>query len=156
MRDNPGKAVAIGINHVALEVGDIDKALDFYGAILDFELRGRKETMAFIDLGDQFINLSEGRSQGPDSQRHFGLVVNDREALRSAVAQLDCEILPSPFPDGLDFLDPWGNHIQVVEYASIQFSKTPEVLRAMKLDRLEKTAKAREELQAKGMGPASG
>lgn len=145
------KAKAIGINHVALEVGDIDEALDFYGAILEFELRGRKAGMAFIDLGDQFINLSEGRTQIADTKRHFGLVVDDREVVRRAVQNLDCDILDSPFPNGLDFLDPWGNHIQVVEYASIQFSKTDGVLRGMGLDTLEKEPDAREELQKKGM-----
>ena len=145
------KAKAIGINHVALEVGNIDEALEFYAAILDFELRGRKEGMAFIDLGDQFINLSEGRSQIADTKRHFGLVVDDREAIRRAVKDLECEILDSPFPNGLDFLDPWGNHIQVVEYASIQFSKTDAVLKGMGLDNLQKEPEAREELKKKGM-----
>ena len=145
------KAVALGINHVALEVGNIDDALDFYGRVLSFELRGRKEKMAFLDLGDQFIALSEGRTQEPDTKRHFGLVVDDREVMRRAVAQLNCRILSSPSKSGLDFLDPWGNHIQVVEYASIQFSKTPEVLKGMGQSELKKSKAALEELQAKGM-----
>jgi catechol 2,3-dioxygenase-like lactoylglutathione lyase family enzyme len=152
MPNKPVKATAIGINHVALEVDDIDEALAFYSEILTFRLRGRKEKMAFIDLGDQFLNLSEGRSQSPDTKRHFGLVVDDREIMRQKVKQLDCKILPSPSETGLDFLDPWGNHIQVVEYASIQFSKTQEVLRGMGLEGLKKNGQALEELKSKGMG----
>ena len=148
---NNSKAVALGINHVALEVGDIDDALDFYGRILSFELRGRNEGMAFLDLGDQFIALSEGRTQEPDNKRHFGLVVDDREVMRGVVEQLGCQILSSPYASGLDFLDPWGNHIQVVEYASIQFSKTPEVLKGMGQSALNKSKAAIEELKAKGM-----
>ncbi|BCR03590.1 hypothetical protein DESUT3_06590 [Desulfuromonas versatilis] len=144
------KARMVGINHVALEVDDIDAALEFYGKIFDFTLRGRHDRMAFIDLGDQFINLSEKRSQVPDTLRHFGLVVDDREKVRSAVAALGAKILPGR---GLDFLDPWGNHVQVVQYRDIQFSKTAEVLRAMGLAGLEKTEAALEELREKGMAP---
>ena len=153
MTDQTGKAVAIGINHVALEVGDIDEALEFYGELFEFELRGKKETMAFIDLGDQFIALSAGRSQEADTKRHFGMVVDDREAVRKAVKRLGCKILESPFPNGLDFLDPWGNHLQIVEYAPIQFTKSADVLRGMGLRHLEKTEEARRELAKKGMGP---
>lgn len=145
------KAVAIGINHVALEVANIDEALAFYHQLFRFELRGRGEHMAFIDLGDQFINLSENRDRQPDTKRHLGLVVDDREAVRAEVKRLGCELLPSPGPDGLDFLDPWGNHLQVVEYADIQFSKTPEVLRGMGLSGLEKSAEARAALKEKGL-----
>ena len=148
---NNEKAVALGINHVALEVGDIDDALDFYGRILSFELRGRNEGMAFLDLGDQFIALSEGRTQVPDKKRHFGLVVDDRELIRRGVEQLGCQILTSPSASGLDFLDPWGNHIQVVEYASIQFSKTPAVLKGMGQSKLNKSKSAKEKLKGKGM-----
>lgn len=151
MQATTGKAVAIGINHVALEVGDIDAALNFYGAIMAFELRGRKEGMAFIDLGDQFIALSEGRNQSADTKRHFGLVVDDREAVRRAVQEQDVEILSSPFPKGLDFRDPWGNHIQVVEYRDIQFSKSAAVLQGMGLSGLEKTPDTINELRDKGM-----
>lgn len=151
MHATADKATAIGINHVALEVGDIDAALAFYSELLTFELRGRKDKMAFIDLGDQFINLSEGRTQSPDSSRHFGLVVDNREAMRRTVQRLGCEIMSSPFPEGLDFLDPWGNHVQVVEYQSIQFTKASQVLRGMGLDGLDKNAQTREELQKKGM-----
>ena len=134
-----------------MEVGDVDAALRFYGELISFELRGRKHNMAFIDLGDQFINLSEGRSQGPDTKRHFGLVVDDREAVRHVVQRLGCKILASPFPSGLDFLDPWGNHVQVDEYQSIQFCKTTDVLKGMGLAHIEKTQEAREEIKAKGL-----
>lgn len=153
MQSQPDKAVAIGINHVALEVGDIDEALEFYSELFDFQLRGKNESMAFIDLGDQFINLSSGRSQTADTKRHFGMVVDNREAVRQAAERLGCQILESPFPGGLDFLDPWGNHVQIVEYASIQFTKDRAVLRGMGMHDLEKTADARRELAEKGMEP---
>ena len=116
------KARAIGFNHIALEVGDLDQALEFYGSLFELDLRGRVPGMAFIDMGDQFLALSEGRSQPPDAERHFGLVVDDREAFQRALEETGAEIVPSR---GLDFRDPWGNHIQVVEYGDIQFSKTP-------------------------------
>ena len=79
---NNAKPRLVGLNHIALEVGDIDGALVFYGAIFDFELRGRGEGRAFIDMGDQFLALMEGRNQIPDEQRHFGLVVDDRSRVR--------------------------------------------------------------------------
>jgi lactoylglutathione lyase len=147
------KARLVGLNHVALEVGDIDEALAFYGRLFAFELRGRSRTMAFIDMGDQFIALAAGRTQPKDRDRHFGLVVDDRAPLREALKAAGVEILPGP---GLDFIDPWGNHIQVVEYASIQFTKAPEVLRAMALSHLGKTPSALQELAAKGIGPDEG
>lgn len=155
MPDRQNKATAIGINHVALEVGNIDEALAFYGELMSFELRGRKDKMAFIDLGDQFLALAEGRQQAPDSKRHFGLVVDQRETVREAVKRLGCAILPSPSAAGLDFLDPWGNHIQVVEYETIQFSKTEAVLAGMGLAGLKKAGEAVQELTAKGMAPPS-
>jgi lactoylglutathione lyase len=142
------KARAVGINHVALEVGDVDEALAFYGELFELELRGRVPGMAFVDMGDQFLALSEGRSQPPDTERHFGLVVDDREALRSALAETGAEVIPSR---GLDFRDPWGNHIQVVEYSEIQFSKTPAVLRGMGMASLGKSDAALAELREKGM-----
>lgn len=151
MQTTPRKTTAVGINHVALEVGDVDEALAFYGELFNFKLRGRKDKMAFIDLGDQYLALSEGRSQDPDTKRHFGLVVDDREAMRPLVQRLGCRILPSPFPSGLDFLDPWGNHIQVVEYASVQFTKSPEVLAGMGLPELRKEEQALNELKDKGL-----
>ena len=140
----------VGINHVALEVGDIDEALEFYGRIFEFELRGRAPGMAFIDMGDQFIALAAGRTQPSDQHRHFGLVVDDKEAARRSLEEAGADILPGR---GLDFLDPWGNHVQVVEYAEVQFTKAPHVLRGMGLDGLGKTETALAELRAKGMAP---
>ena len=144
------KARAIGINHVALEVGDIDEALEFYAAWLDFELRGRSDTMAFIDLGDQFMNFSSGRRQAPDDERHFGLVVDDRQLILERLEQMGVALLPGPF---MDFLDPWGNRIELIDYATIQFTKAPNVLRGMGLDKLAKTDEALAELDDKGMAP---
>jgi lactoylglutathione lyase len=140
----------LGINHVALEVDDIDAALAFYGRIFTFTLRGRHEGMAFIDLGDQFIALAERRSQSPDTQRHFGLVVDDRHAVKQKLEALGVEILAG---GGLDFLDPWGNRVQVVQYSEVQFTKAPQVLKGMGLDGLGKSASALQELTAKGMAP---
>jgi catechol 2,3-dioxygenase-like lactoylglutathione lyase family enzyme len=138
----------VGINHIALEVGSVDEALGFYGRIFDFELRGRGGRMAFIDIGDQFIALAEGRTQPSDRHRHFGLVVDDKEATRQALLDAGVEIQPGR---GLDFLDPWGNLVQVVDYREIQFTKAPEILHGMGFDGLEKTEQAREELRAKGL-----
>jgi catechol 2,3-dioxygenase-like lactoylglutathione lyase family enzyme len=146
------KARLVGINHVALEVGNIEAALDFYGAIFTFTLRGRSATMAFLDMGDQFIALSEGRNQAPDDHRHFGLVVDDRAAVKRALKTLGAKIVPSR---GLDFLDPWGNHIQVVEYQNIQFSKTDQVLEGMGLNDLQKNKQALQELRDKVLLPAT-
>jgi lactoylglutathione lyase len=148
MGESREKARAVGINHVALEVDDLEAALEFYGRLFELKLRGRHDRMAFIDLGDQFINLSEGRSQGPDRARHFGLVVDDRAALRRALEGTAAKVLPG---SGLDFLDPWGNHVQVVEYRSIQFTKADRVLKGMGLAGQEKTQKAMAELREKGM-----
>ena len=138
----------VGLNHIALEVGDLDEALEFWGSIFgELELRGRSGSMAFIDLGDQFIALAEGRTQPPDRERHFGLVVDDKEAVRARLAELGVPVTGR----GLDFQDPWGNLIQVVDYREIQFTKAPEVLQAMGLDGLEKSERAREELRTKGI-----
>jgi lactoylglutathione lyase len=125
----------VGINHVALEVGDVDAALDFYGSILQFSLRGRSRERAFIDLGDQFIALFEGRSQKQDTIRHFGLVVDDKEAVRKTLDRLGIETMPTRF---LDFLDPWGNHVQIVDYRDISFSKSDQALQEMGLTGLGK------------------
>jgi len=144
------KARAVGFNHVALEVGDLDEALAFYGRLFDFELRGKSDTMAFIDLGDQFLALQEGRRQPPDDDRHFGLVVDDKEAVRQALADAGIEPLPGPF---LDFLDPWGNRIEIVGYENIQFTKAANVLRGMGLAHLVKSESAVKELTDKGMAP---
>jgi lactoylglutathione lyase len=138
----------LGINHVALEVGDLDEALAFYGAIVELRLRGRARRMAFIDMGDQFIALSEGRSQPPDHARHFGLVVDDKDAVRAALQQAGVAIEPGR---GLDFRDPWGNLVQVVDYRDIQFTKAPAVLEGMELEHLEKHHEALRELREKGL-----
>ena len=145
------KARAVGFNHVALEVGDIDAALAFYGRLFDFELRSKSDTAAFIDLGDQFIALQKGRTQPADDGRHFGLVVDDKEAVREALAVAGVRPLPGPF---LDFLDPWGNRIEIVLYANVQFTKAPNVLRGMRLSHLSKNQMAIKELTDKGMAPS--
>ncbi len=144
------RARAVGFNHVALEVGDIDEALAFYGALFDFELRGKSETMAFIDLGDQFLALQTGRAQAADDGRHLGIVVDDKAAVRAALAATGIEPLPGRF---LDFLDPWGNRIEIIGYDNIQFTKAPSVLRGMGLAHLAKNENAIKELTDKGMAP---
>jgi catechol 2,3-dioxygenase-like lactoylglutathione lyase family enzyme len=138
----------VGINHVALDVGDLEEALEFYGRVFAFELRGRVPGMAFLDMGDQFLALAEGREQPPDAERHFGLVVDDKEAARRALEEAGAEILPSR---GLNFRDPWGNRVEIVEYADIQFTKAPAVLGGMGLDGLEKSDEALGELDEKGL-----
>ena len=143
-----GKARAVGINHVALEVGDIEEALAFYGRFLEFELRGKSDSMAFIDLGDQFIALAAGRKQRADQHPHFGLVVDDTDAVRKTIEEMGVEIVSERF---LDFFDPWGNRIEIVGYDNIQFSKSPAVLKGMGLSGLGKTDKAVQELRDKGM-----
>jgi len=144
------KARAIGFNHIALEVGDIEEALAFYGRIFEFQLRGKDGDMAFIDLGDQFLALQKGRKQPSDDGRHFGLVVDDKDAVRRALVETGVEVLPGPF---LDFRDPWGNRVEIVGYDNIQFSKAPNVLRGMGLAHLSKNANAIKELAEKGMAP---
>jgi len=139
----------VGINHIALEVGNIDEALEFYGKIFDFTLRGKRSGNAFIELGDQFINLMETKTRHEDQRRHFGLVVDDRSSVRARVEAAGGRLLPGPF---LDFLDPWGNRVEVIEYANIQFTKAPHVLHAMGFD-LDKNENARRELADKGMAP---
>ena len=137
----------VGINHVALEVDDIDAALAFYGRLFELEVVEHSDSAAFIELGDQFIALMKGRSQQPDRARHFGLVVDDKEAARRALEDAGAEILPGRF---LDFRDPFGNRVQVVQYDQIRFAKTNEVLQGMGLG-LGKTEKALAELRAKGL-----
>ncbi len=144
------KAHTVGFNHVALEVGDIDEALAFYGRLFQFELRGRSSSAAFIDLGDQFLALQKGRGQAPDDGRHFGLVVDDKEAVREALAEAGIETLPGRF---LDFRDPWGNRVEIVGYDNIQFTKAPHVLKGMGLAHLSKNPNALKELAEKGMSP---
>jgi lactoylglutathione lyase len=144
-----GKPRLVGINHIAFEVGDIDQALDFYGKIFDFKLRAKRSGNAFIELGDQFINIIQVSEPHEDRRRHFGLVVDDRSSVRARVEAAGGKLVPGPF---LDFLDPWGNRVEVVEYANIQFTKAPHVLRAMGFE-LDKNENARRELAEKGMTP---
>src|SRR4030081_2547080 len=144
------KARAVGFNHVALEVGDIDEALAFYGRLFDFDLRGRSKTSAFIDLGDQFLALQKGRTQPADDGRHFGLVVDDKEAARKALADAGIKTVPGPF---LDFLDPWGNRVEIVGYTNVQFTKAPNVLRGMGLTHRSTNASATKDLTDKAIRP---
>lgn len=144
------KARAIGFNHVALVVGDIDQALEFYGRLFEFTLRGRDEDSAFIDLGDQFLALQKGDARSRDDGHHFGLVVDDKEAARQALAAAGITPLPGRF---LDFLDPWGNRVEIIGYGNIQFTKAPHVLRGMGLAHLKKDSGAIRELAEKGMAP---
>ena len=146
----PAKPRLVGFNHIALEVGDIEEALAFYGRLFSFELRGKSDSMAFIDLGDQFIALQKGRRQPPDDGRHFGLVVEDKAAARRALEAAGVPLIEGPF---LDFRDPWGNRIEIVGYDNIQFTKAPNVLRGMGLTHLGKNENAKKELAAKGMAP---
>jgi lactoylglutathione lyase len=147
----PRPARLIGINHVALEVGDLDAALELYGRLFAFELRGRVPGMAFIDMGDQFLALAEGRNQPPDDGRHFGLVVDDLTAVRQALAEGGIEAIETGGGSGFDFYDPWGNRFQVVEYGEIQFERTPGVKRKLGIEDLEKSESARSEIEGRGL-----
>jgi len=138
----------VGINHVAFEVRDLDEALAWYERFFQFTLRGRRETMAWIDLGDQFIALSQGDPGPGDRGRHVGLVVDDKEALRGALRAAGVDVRPS---GSLRVTDPSGNLLEIVDYRDVQFSKTDAVLHGMGLDTLEKSEPAREELRAKGL-----
>ena len=138
----------VGVNHVALEVGDVDEALAFYGRVFEFELRGRAGRMAFVDMGDQFVALAQGRTQPPDAHRHFGLVVDDKEVARRALQEAGVDV---PRSGRLDFRDPWGNHVEVVDYRDVQFTKAESVLHGMGFDGLEKSEKAVAELRSKGL-----
>jgi lactoylglutathione lyase len=138
----------VGINHVALEVGDLDDALDWYRQLFEFELRGRGRRMAILDMGDQFIAMAAGRTQPHDQSRHFGLVVDDKEGVRTSLQRTG---VPVQSAGSLDFVDPWGNHIQVVDYRDIQFTKAPAVLEGMKLGGLQKSESAERELREKGL-----
>jgi catechol 2,3-dioxygenase-like lactoylglutathione lyase family enzyme len=139
----------IGINHVALEVGDLEAALELYGRLFSFELRGRNPGMAFIDIGDQFLAISEGRTQGPDDTRHFGLVVDDKEAVRAAVVAEGLPLVGQGHR--LDFLDPWGNRIEVVAYADIQFERVAPVKRKLGIEHVGKSEQARREIADRGL-----
>jgi catechol 2,3-dioxygenase-like lactoylglutathione lyase family enzyme len=140
----------VGINHVALEVGDLEAALALYGRIFAFTLRGRGPGMAFVDMGDQFIALAEGRSQDPDGERHFGLVVDDVDAAREAAQREGLEVLGGR-GRSFDFRDPWGNRFQVVGYRNVQFERTPGVRRALGIEDVEKTDAARAEISGRGL-----
>jgi catechol-2,3-dioxygenase len=142
------KARIVGINHVALEVGNIEEALSFYGKVFDFSLRGRSDKMAFIDMGDQFIALFEGHGQHYDQGRHFGLVVDDKNRVREQLQKAGVTLLPGR---GVEFRDPWGNRVQIVEYGNVQFAKHPGVLNGMGCRDLNKSPQALEELSRKGM-----
>jgi catechol 2,3-dioxygenase-like lactoylglutathione lyase family enzyme len=138
----------VGINHVALEVGDIDEALAWYGRFFELELRGRMGSqMAFIDMGDQFIALARDPSPHDDAERHFGLVVDDKAAVRRALEDAGVYVTRPP---NCSFRDPWGNHVQVVDYRDVQFTKTDAILRGMGLE-LEKSENALAELRDKGL-----
>jgi lactoylglutathione lyase len=149
---NDTKPRLVGFNHVAIEVGDIQRALDFYGKLFSFELRSREPGMAFIDLGDQFLALQETPNPSPTGGRHFGLVVEDKEAARAAILAAGIKVEPGPF---LDFRDPWGNLVEIVGYTNIQFTKADHVLRGMGLEHLKKNEQALEELRKKGMTPSA-
>jgi extradiol dioxygenase family protein len=141
---------AIGVNHIAFEVHDLDQTLEWYGRYFEFELRGRRGNMAWIDLGDQFIALTEGGPETPDRSRHVGLVVDDKPALRAKLIEDGYDVSTE---GQLRVRDPSGNQLEIVDYRDVQFSKTPAVLRAMKLDALQKNERALEELRAKGIDP---
>jgi len=143
------KARALGINHVVLEVDDLDKALEFYGSLFELELRGRGDHNAFIDLGDQFIQLTLGRTQVADSKRHFGFVVDDREAAKRAMDRLGIKSIN----ERMNILDPWGNRIEIVPYSDVQYTKAAHILKGMGVDALEKSASAMDELKKKNMAP---
>jgi lactoylglutathione lyase len=142
------RARLVGLNHVALEVGSVEEALEFYGRFFELELRGRSGRMAFVDIGDQFVALSEGRRQGPDDHRHFGLVVDSKDTARASLVEAGVDVTPAPH---LRFQDPWGNNVEVVEYADVQFTKAPGILSGMGLERLGKSEQALEELRRKGL-----
>ena len=146
----PERPSLVGINHVALEVGDIDDALEFYEDLFAFELRSRSDSKAFLDMGDQFIALAESDDTDRDGQRHFGLVVDDTDAAERRLEDCGVERLDVP---GLEFHDPWGNRIQLVDYSEIQFTKADHVLEGMGFDELEKTDGAIAELEEKGLAP---
>ncbi len=147
--DQAKKARALGINHVVLEVDDLDQALEFYGGLFEFELRGRSDHNAFIDLGDQFIQLTLGRTQVADTKRHFGFVVDDREAVKRAMDRLGIKSIN----DRMNILDPWGNRIEIVAYDDVQYTKAEHILKGMGVGMLVKTPSAIEELKKKNMAP---
>ncbi len=147
------KAVAVGINHVALEVGNIDEALAFYGRFLHFDVEDKNDTQAFIYFGDQFINFTKNSDRKPDEKRHFGIAVDDKELVRRTLEEMGVTLLGGPF---LDFLDPWGNRVEITTYTNIQYTKAVHILHGMGLSHLHKTEQALAELRAKSMAPGNG
>jgi len=141
----------IGVNHVALEVGDVEEAVALYGRLFDFSMRGRGRRMAFLDMGDQFLAIAQGRSQPPDDERHFGLVVDDVARAREAVLREGLRIA-SDTGQSFDFRDPWGNRFQVVGYGDIQFERTDGVKRKLGIEELRKTADAKRQIAERGLG----
>ena len=150
MTKSTRKARAVGINHIALEVGNIEEAIAFYSSFIDFEIESQDENAAFIYFGDQFINFAKGRNQIPDEQRHFGIAVDDKDLARETLEAMGIKFLDTRF---LDFLDPWGNRVEITTYANIQFSKADHVLKGMGLEHLAKTEEALKQLGEKGMAP---
>jgi len=144
------KAHAVGINHVALEVGDIREALDFYGRFLAFKVEEETADMAIVYFGDQFINFIRNPNRRPDTMRHFGIAVDDKPQVARTLEAMGVPLLDSRF---LDFLDPWGNRVEITTYTNIQFTKADHVLRGMGLGHLVKSEEALAELRAKGMAP---
>ena len=135
----------VGINHVAVQVGDLDEAIAFFRRIFDgVTLRGRTGGMAFVDLGDQFIALEAVARPVPAG--HYGLVVDDRDESVARAREAGARLIGDH-----DLLDPWGNHWQVVDYRDVQFAKAPRILEGMALARLEKSERALAELRAKGL-----
>lgn len=150
---NSPRARLVGINHVALEVDDLDAALGFYREVFEFDLRGRSDSAAFLDMGDQFLALAEAddsTGERSDDARHFGVVVDDLDAVVRRLEELGVDRPPT---SAVEFCDPWGNRVQVVSYEEVQFTKTEEVLDGMELSGLEKSDSALEELSEKGMAP---
>jgi lactoylglutathione lyase len=144
------RARLIGINHVAIEVGDLDQALELFGRLFAFEMRGRVPHMAFVDMGDQFLAIAEPRSQPADQGRHFGLVVDDVAAARDAVKREGLTIVHET-RRSFDLLDPWGNRFQVVGYGDIQFERVDGVKRKLGIAELEKTDDARRQISERGL-----
>ena len=136
----------VGINHVALQVDDLEAAVDFYCELFQPTSVDRSEPdAAFLEIGDQFVALFERGSR--EEEPHFGLVVDDKAATRKLLSEHGVEILPGHF---LDFRDPSGNRIQVVQYDQVQFTKDERVLQGMELE-LGKTEAATAELRDKGL-----
>ncbi|MGH8198238.1 MAG: VOC family protein [Steroidobacteraceae bacterium] len=147
------KARAVGINHVAIEVGDIQSALEFYGSFLDFKVEEQNDDMAIVYFGDQFINFIRNADRKPDQMRHFGIAVDDKPLARRTLEAMRVKLLDSRF---LDFMDPWGNRVEITTYTNIQYTKADHVLQGMGLGHLKKSDESLAELRAKGMAPRNG